>query len=56
MRPLYRRRRYVASLYWAITTMSTVGYGDIVPVNTAERIFAISAMVLRGQRGFGGWG
>ena len=26
-------------MYWTITTISTVGYGDIVAVNTEERIF-----------------
>jgi hypothetical protein len=36
--------QYVASLYWACTTMTTVGYGDITPTNMPERIYAICAM------------
>jgi hypothetical protein len=36
--------RYVSSLYWAYTTMTTVGYGDITPTTTFERIFAVIAM------------
>ncbi|GMI94785.1 K+ transporter 1 [Hibiscus trionum] len=31
--------RYVTSIYWSITTLSTVGYGDLHPVNTQEMIF-----------------
>ncbi|PKA57201.1 Potassium channel KOR2 [Apostasia shenzhenica] len=32
-------KRYITSLYFAIVTMSTVGYGDIHAVNTREMIF-----------------
>ena len=39
------QERYVASLYFAIMTMITVGYGDITPVTMSERIVSIVAML-----------
>lgn len=36
---------YVAAFYWAFTTMTTVGYGDICPTSDAERIYAIACMI-----------
>ncbi|KAI4337347.1 hypothetical protein L6164_015776 [Bauhinia variegata] len=33
--------RYVIAVYWAIVTLSTVGYGDLHPVNSREMIFDI---------------
>ncbi len=44
--------RYLISLYWAITTLCTVGYGDITPTNLFE-MFYCSCIMLLGTLVFG---
>ncbi|KAG9402212.1 Potassium voltage-gated channel sub H member 5 [Aphanomyces cochlioides] len=38
--------RYLYSLYWVITTLTGVGFGDVVLVNVFERMYAILAMII----------
>ncbi|XP_056684370.1 potassium channel AKT2/3 isoform X2 [Spinacia oleracea] len=37
--------RYISAIYWSITTMTTVGYGDLHANNTIEMIFIIFYML-----------
>jgi len=38
--------QYVRSLYWTITTMTTVGFGDITPARTVEYVVAMVVMLM----------
>jgi voltage-gated potassium channel len=34
------------ALWWAVTTVSTVGYGDVVPTDTAGRLVGVALMLV----------
>ncbi len=38
--------RYLNALYWCVSTMTTVGYGDVTPAGNAQRLYAIGVMIL----------
>lgn len=38
--------RYIAALYFSVYTITTIGYGDVVPENTLERSFTTIIMFL----------
>lgn len=37
--------RYLASYYWVVETLATVGYGETTPVTNLQRVFAIGVML-----------
>ncbi|DAZ94690.1 TPA: hypothetical protein N0F65_000005 [Lagenidium giganteum] len=40
--------KYIASLYWSMMTMTTVGYGDLTIRSNLGRLFSIGAMAVGG--------
>ena len=48
VRQARRTTQYITSIYWAFTTMTTVGYGDVYPSSEhmAGMVYCIMAQVL----------
>ena len=38
--------KYITAAYWAMSTLATVGYGDVHPSSVDEKIYAMLGMVL----------
>ncbi|CAD7696757.1 unnamed protein product, partial [Ostreobium quekettii] len=38
--------RYISALYWSMSTLTTVGYGDVTPANSNEKIMSMVGMVV----------
>ena len=41
-------QKYISSFYWAYSTVTTVGYGDVHALTVLERLFCVVAMVIGG--------
>jgi len=40
------RSRYITSLYFTFTILTSVGFGNVAPVTNIEKVFSIFAMIL----------
>lgn len=37
--------RYIRALYWSLTTLTTIGYGDITPVTNIQTVYTMVVMI-----------
>ena len=44
--PLLDYEIYILSIYFVMTTIATVGYGDLYPTTTVERIYVMMLMMV----------
>ena len=44
----HKSEMYVAALFWSVQTLTTVGYGNVVPTTVDERVIAILVMITGG--------
>lgn len=45
-RTLPARSQYLQAIYWTSTTLTTIGYGDLVPVTASQTIYTIFIQIL----------
>lgn len=38
--------RYIRSLYWSVTTLTTIGYGDITPRTNPQTVYTMFVMII----------
>jgi hypothetical protein len=43
---VYGARRYLRALYWSVTTLATIGYGDLTPITDAQIAYTMAVMLL----------
>lgn len=43
---VYGYRRYLRALYWSVTTLATIGYGDLTPTTDAQIAYTMVVMFL----------
>ena len=41
--------KYVSALYYTLTSLTTIGFGNIAPNTTAEKLFGCVTMLLGGE-------
>ena len=46
-----RKTRYVTALYYTMTCMTSVGFGNVAAETDNEKVFSICMMIVAGENG-----
>jgi len=45
------KSRYITAMYFTMTTLTSIGFGNVAPNTNGEKIFSIIAMMIGGKWG-----